>query len=812
MRPIIFIPIVFTLSINLNAQIKGQVLDIRKNPVPYANVILYAHPTEDIVAGVLTDPEGHFEIPIKRNGNYMMRISLLSYKSWTSEVFSHSTADPFKNFGVIQLEEEALNLNEIEITAKRKLIENTPEGQVLNVQESILAKGSSALQLLERAPGVILDQRNNSFSLNGKNGTIIMINNKVMRIPTADLITMLNGMSADNIHKIELLTNPSARYDADGNAGIINILLIKNESLGTKGNYSITGGYGEGVKHTSSISLNHGGKRFSTFGTYSFSYDDTFSNWIGRGNTDISALGGDTNIVFSSRTAQLLPSHNSTAGIEFGITDSSSIGASFLYNYSNPSTQTMNRGMYDFVSDPFLDAQIHLQGKAAWHNFNSSIFYESNRKNRSFAITADYIYYNNKNPNTVRNQYFDINGREFQPDNDIYTQGNRGINATKINIGVLKTDYKKVLSDDVSIEGGLKGSYSKTLNEARIETLIENDYVQDQRFNGNRTINESIFGSYLLTDVKLTETLSLQGGIRYEFWNQDFDDTSLDRKFGKLFPSLFMKKTFSDIKNLQFAYTKRIARPNYADLASNVSYNSPNSVFSGNPELLSNISNSIRLTYTYKSYSFGLIASKDENPIARYQITRSPLSELAVIAPVNLKYQNSLDFQLNVPLKFSNWFSLNFNGTIGMREFRLLHTDERLKHDYLHYNFNFNQTIKLPKKISLEISGWYTSNHFNGSIRVEGFGSLNTGIKKQFANGASLQFSVTDVLESINITSRIGSLTREAFGDVFTVNYKPESTNSRIFKLTYAYNFGNKKVKNATKKSGADEEKSRTRN
>jgi len=812
MRTIVLFCMLLSLSTSITAQVNGKVIDNNEHPIPFANAILYHYPNKALVQGVITDDNGNFQFEKVTNGTYTLVISLLSYKTYTSEPFTIENKTTGKMFPSIRLIEEAVALNEVTIKAKRKLIEHTPEGSVLNVQESILTKGSSALQLLERAPGVILDQRNNNFSLNGKTGTTIMINNKVMRIPTNDLIAILNGMSADNIQKIELLTNPSARYDSDGNGGIINIVMLKNESLGTKGNYSLTGGYGVGAKQTTSLSLNYGGNRINTYGTYSFSYDDTYYEWVAKGTTEISSLGGTTDIIFSSKSAQLQRSHNSTVGLEYTINDSTLVGVSFLLNYARPKITTNNRGLYDFEIDPFLDARIQLLGNSNWNNLNSSLYYEINKKRNTFTITADFIKYNNKRPNTVNSFYFDVNGQPVEPGGEIYNTGNIGINETDINIGVLKADYKHLFNDKFSIEAGVKGSLSKTNNEAQIKILRGGDFVTENRFLSDRTIDESIASTYTLADYKINKTLSAQLGLRFEYWNQVFDDNTLDRDFGKFFPSFFLKNTFTDVKSLNLAYTKRITRPNYTDLASFLSYNGPTSVFSGNPELLPTISNTINLSYIYKSYSFSLIASKDKNPIAGYQITRRPLSDLAVIAPVNLAYQNSFDFQTNIPVKIANWWSLNFNGTAGIREFKLLHTDTQIKHNYLHFNFNGSQTIKLPSQLSLELSGWYTSKHFSGSTKLDGFGTLNGGIKKTFKNGASLQFSVTDIFESINIKSRVGTLTREAFGDVFTVDFKPESTNERIFKLTYSHSFGNKKVKNANKKSGADEEKSRVNN
>ncbi|SNS29566.1 TonB-dependent receptor domain-containing protein [Dokdonia pacifica] len=793
------------------SQISGQVIDANNTPIPFANVILYNDLTKELTKGVITSETGAFYIDDIPDGHYTVQIHLISYQTWNSESFAFAKADT-KTFPNIILLEEATALDEVAIVAKKKLIERTQEGSVINVQSSILTKGSSALQVLERSPGVILDQRNNSFSLNGKSGTTIMINGKTQRIPTSDLITLLQGMSADNIQKIELLINPSARYDADGNAGIINIVMTKNEALGTRGNATVSAGYGEGVKQTSSVSLNYGSEKTTLYGYYSFSYDDTYSTWNGLGSTNIPVFGGETFIDFTSETSQLNRNHNLTSGIEYQLNKASLFGASITYNQSNPSIQTDNRGLYNFPINPFLDARINLRANGQWKNYNTSAFYETKNDNHTFGITADYINYKNDTPNNVQSIYLDENGIPFQPEGEIYNNGNRGTNSTSIDVGVLKIDYSRPINEKLTLEGGIKGSLSKTTNNARIEIQEGDTFITDPRFVNINENTEQIGAVYGIANYTLSNSINAQLGVRYEYWNQEFDDASLDRSFGQLFPSVFLTKTLSDTKSWNLAYNRRITRPSYNDLASFLSYNSPTSVFSGNPQLSPAITNSLTITYAYKAYSFSVIATQEDNPLARFQVTEDDRSDLAIIAPQNLKYQNSIDFQSNIPVKINNWWQLNLNGTIGVRQFKLLHTREQLTHDYVHYNFNGSQTIQFPSKISLEISGWYTSKHFNGSATVQGFGTVNAGLKKEFKNGSSLQLSVTDIFKSIDIKSQVGDLTREAYDNVFDVRFLPESAVSSIWRLSFSYPFGNTKVKEGNSRSSADSEKARIQN
>ncbi|MEO9661244.1 MAG: outer membrane beta-barrel protein [Maribacter dokdonensis] len=801
--------IVLSISFSISAQITGRIMDELNNPVAFANVTLHDAKTNTLISGGISADDGYFDIAITSLGSYKLKISLLSFQTWQSGLLEVTLLPYAHDFSNINLHEEVTELEGVLVQGQRRLIQRTQEGSVINVQASVMSKGTTVLRLLERSPGVILDQYNNTFSLNGKSGTLVLINGKPQRMPTSDLIAMLNGMSADTIEKIELLTNPSARYDVDGNAGIINIVTFKNETLGLQGNLNVSAGHGEGPKQTTSLSINHGGELANFFGSYTLSYDDTYDGFNAKGTTEIPVLGGFTSVDFASHTKQINRNHNFNLGYERQITKTSTWGANVLYNISKPLVLTTNRGMYEFTNNPFLDAQIILNGNGKLTNLNMSTFYETQKDDNTFSVSADFIKYNTKTPNHVKSSYFDEKGNSFQPENEIYNRGNRGFNETDIKVGVLKLDYKHQFKEDLVFEGGVKGSLSKTENDARIEILQNDEFEPDDRFISTIENIEHIGAIYSILDVGLSKRTKAQMGLRYEYWNQDFDNSDLNRSFGKIFPTVFLTHSFSDTTALNVAYNKRITRPNYSDLASFLVYNSPTSVFSGNPQLLPAITNNISITYNIHSFSVSIMASNEKNPIARYQVTRNAQSNVAVIAPVNLDYQRNLDVQSNIPIRLANWWNVNLNATAGYRTFKLLHTDEPKTHNYLHYNFNGSQTLRLPANVSLELSGWYTSQHFNGSTKVRGFGTLNGGLKKEFKNGSSLQFTITDIFESMDIRSQIGSLTREAFGDRFNVSYSPESGFSRILTIGYTYPFGNNKVIRSNSRTGAATEKSR---
>jgi hypothetical protein len=261
------------------------------------------------------------------------------------------------------------------------------------------------------------------------------------------------------------------------------------------------------------------------------------------------------------------------------------------------------------------------------------------------------------------------------------------------------------------------------------------------------------------------------------------------------------------------SYTKRISRPSYNDLASYVGYSDPTAVYTGNPFLQPTITHNIKLGYNYKSYSFSLLFSRDNNPIARYQLTESPAADILYISPQNLAWQNNISFQANLPWKVNNWWNMSYSFSGGLRQYKVGYTKQPLEKKYFGYSLNFNQTFKLPKNFSAELSGWYSNTWYNGTVKINGFGVLNIGIKKELKNNAgSFQLSASDLLMDERYIVRYGELTEEAFSIKSHVTFNTESSKFPIIKLTYSRSFGNNTIKGQGKQgTGSEDERDRIR-
>ena len=812
MKIILCFILLLATALPVFSQLHGKVVDTQGGPLPFVNVLLLDAGDSAMISGSLSAADGSFRIENIKEGSYILHLKLIGYENWYSQTFAYSLAQPEKDFGALPLPEETILMDGVMVRGQRMQIEQSMEGTTLNVQSSMMSKGSSALQILERSPGVVLDQRNNELMLNGKSGTLIMINGRPVRMAPAEVLAMLEGMSADNLEKVELLANPSAKYDSDGSAGIINLVTKKKEEEGTNGSASVSSGYGWGAKQALSLNLNHRKGPVNYYGSYSFNYDHYFTDFRGTGFQTLPVLGGKVILDFTNNSERKRAGHNATLGLEKEFGNGIVAGGNVLYTSSIVKTNIYNDGNYLFEDNSFLHADINVSGRSLQNNLNTSFFSEKRlKKDGKISFDANYLWYHNNAPTRAESVYLDEDRNPIIPENEVYANGNRGESQTDINIGVVKLDFETKISDHLKLETGIKGTYSNTTNEAIIEHLRDGGWQAGEQNKSSLEVNEKIGASYLSLHLSFDSLTTLTTGLRYEYWDRDFSEQGLDKRFGKFFPSAFLSRTLNPTSSLQLVYNRRITRPDYNDLTNFLRYNDPTSVFTGTPELEPAVSENLKLGYQFRDKNIALVYTHEANPIARFQISERSRSDLVVIAPQNLDYIRSLGIQSHIPFDITKWWDITTGGTISSRRFKLSYTRQPVTKDYIAYNLYLNQTFSLPKDFAVELSGIYNSVHYNGSVEVQGFGMLNFGLKKELKNNyGSLQFTITDLLESMTIRSEYGALTEEAFGTRTKVKFQPESANARIFRISWSKNFGNVKAKGSgQRQSGSQEEKSR---
>lgn len=786
---------------NSFAQISGHILSTIGEPIAFASVAVLSATDSSLIKGSLTDEQGFFLIETGKAGRYFVKTTAVGFQSWSSSFFSTSSPSTIIDLGKMVLQNDTLLLDEVTIRQQKPVFQQTMEGIIVNVGESSLSKGASVLDILERSPGIVVDQLNNGISLNGKADVIVVLDGKRLRLNMEQVFALLRGMNSNNIARIELLSSPGARYDADGNGGVLHIITMdpaQNEKKqATAGSFTLTGGHGRNEKTNGSLTLSHTGRKISTYGTYAFLWDHTYSKMHFDSWQTMPALGGDLYVNGLNTTQAKLLSNNITVGADFQLSKKTTLGINVVGNRSNRKTTDRSRASYTILPDSISKFNGTIDGSRKLRNWINSIYFESKRSDKeSYVAAIDYIYFESRTPSEVLNTFLTESGEQAGNNDTLFAPRQRGFASTFIHVGEGKLDYTKQLSPNLKFEAGLKVTYTRNKSKAGIESRIDNEWVSRNETADEIVMSESIKAGYLSLNAQLNPKLSLIAGTRYEFSQTTMTNTQtgqvvVNRKLGMLFPSISLAKKISDASTLQLSYTKRIGRPSFSDLASFLQYSDPSAVYTGNPFLKPTVTSNLKVQYSYNNYDFSLITSRDTHPIARYQITEGPERNLLYIGPQNLRWQKSATFQASSTQRINSWWDLTAVLSGGIRSFRAEHTLVPVTKTYMAYSANISQTFKLYSNITAELSGWYNSFSFNGTTRVAGLGTLNFGLKKNFQkNPGSLSLMITDLLQTVRYQSRYGTITQEAFSIRNLVQINPETQFFPIARITYSKSFG----------------------
>ncbi|MFN8347070.1 MAG: TonB-dependent receptor [Spirosomataceae bacterium] len=800
------------IGINLAyGQITGKIGTSKGEPVSFANVILFRAADSSLVAGVTAAESGVFSLTSSEVGRFFLKVSSIGFREFRSEVFHISSLSEVLTLPPLFLSEENNTIDEVRVAAKRDFIQTTPLGKIINIQSSLMTKGSNALQVLERLPGVITDRRNNQFSLNGQSGVTVLFNGRRVQLSSEELMTLLENTVADNIEKIELITSPGAQYDADGGAGIINIIFKNNEVLGTTLRLSATAGYGFREKAVTSVGFSQRFKRWNLNASYSFNHDVRKSGYEGDGTAGSSFMLGETYNTFYGMSRSFQNTHNATVTLQYQPNSRTTLGGDVVSSFGQSHNLVNNGGSYQPKNNDFFEIAMLSDGTTAKYNSISSIYYRYTLAPKT-QLHADvtYINYANDSPAQITTAYFDKQKQPAAPPFPIFTAGNRGESKSNIHVGVFKTDLTLPLSAKVNAEFGVKMSYAQNANDSKVERKTEDRWEIDPRSQSRIQSRERIAATYAQFRLQLNPKASLQAGVRYEYWQRDFTDNKDRFRISKLFPSLLYTLTINESSTLSFNYNRRISRPAYTDLISNLFYTDPTFIFSGNPLLKPTLTDVVKADYTTGGMNIGLSWQYDLHPILRYQITANETKDVGISSPQNLDEMKSVNLFLSYPLQIVKGWKVSLNTTTSFRHYRVSYSQFPTEKQFLFQNLNFSQTLQFPRNFEAELSGWYNFPFFEGPNQLKGFGVVNLGIAKKLKNDkGTFQLALPDLLRSFSVFTHNGGMTPIAF-DINTVsNWRDETVFYRVVKLTYSRTFG--KNTRGVQYEAKDEERERVR-
>jgi hypothetical protein len=779
------------------AKLSGAVLDEKSLPFPFVNVLLLNARDSVLVKGLAADENGKYFFDQVANGKYLVLVSMVGYKKNYSEPFT--VKDATITLPLAKLVTDTQSLNEVTIVAKKPFIEQEIDRTVVNVENSIVSAGATALEILERAPGVTVDQQNEQLKLRGKEGVIVQIDGKQTFLSQQELITLLRNTPSDNIEKIELITNPSAKYDAAGNSGIINIKMKRNKNYGTNGNINLGLAHAKYGRGNASLTVNHRAGKLSSFVSAG-----TFIN-KGFNNNDIyrKIPFEDKVTIFDQRTERINKSqyHNIRAGVDYFATEKTTVGvlvSGFYNDWSNPFGQTNTRILNEDLSlQRTFRTNVFNGGTMQNISSNINFKHQFDDKGKELTFDMDYVNYTGRKKSVLDTRYFTPAGT---PDGN--PENVRNNMPSNINIGVAKLDYTQKLWKG-KFETGLKSSIVGSDNDMVFETKID-EWVLDPSRSNQFKYTENVNAAYLNYSGNISKKVKYQLGLRGEHTHSIGNSVTLnqkrDRNYVNLFPSVFLSNQLDTNNVINLSYSRRIDRPNYQSLNPFEFYLDPYTFQRGNPNLKPQYTNAFQLVHVYKNFLNTTLAYSRIKDMIADELPQQIASEnKTFVTSENLDNQDNVSLTVSFPIKIAKWWNVQTNFTGVYNHYNSIYLEEKLEIKQASWNMYASNQFTLPKGFSAEISGWYNSRAFYGLYAAKPMGMVNAGLQKNIMNKkGTIRLNVNDIFW----TNRFRG--KAIYKDIdFSVR---SQWPSRQFRLTFTYNFGNQNVKGARQRNtGSDD-------
>lgn len=797
---IICVNAIFAQTKPATAQVSGSLIDAKNQPVDYATVsLIKATKDSTVVKGTLSAAAGSYKIGQVAPGNYVIRATSTGLAKTTSKEFTINGTDVV--VPVLTMPATTQTLNAVNVNASKPLIEQKIDRTVMNVEGSVLAAGNSALEILERAPGVTVDKDDN-ISLQGKQGVTVMINDKLTYLSAAQLANLLRSTDGNTIKSIEIITNPSAKYDAAGNSGIINIQLKKNTQSGTNGSLNLTGSYGTYPKNNTSLSLNHKQGKLNLFGNISRG-DNERARLLEIKRTVIDTSGNSTYFDQSTFMPNTNYFNNYRVGADYDLTSKHTIGfiVNGYFNGSRDRNDNINRiGTTPATTDSSQHTLSALNGSYKNFAFNVNDRLKLDTNGQALSIDLDHSRFNNNNNAEYNTNFYLGNGSTSKPPVSLRNQ-----TPSTISIYTAKVDYTYPITKTVKFEAGIKYSDVKTDNMLNAQILTAGSYINDTTRTNHFIYNEKIAAGYLNLSKTYKKT-SVQLGLRAEntISNGNLVTTGqvVPREYLNFFPSVFINHNLAAKHNIGLSFSRRIDRPGYGNLNPFVYLLDQLTYSQGNPFLKPQYTNNYELKYTYnKTINVSLGYSQTKDVMSQILVTNTT-TKVTYQTDLNMQTQNNYTASINSPYTIAKWFTGNINLTGFYMQFK---SDNILGANYNGGRFAYQG--KISQNITFagfraEILENYQSSLVYGLYLVKPQYNIDAGISRAFADKKiNLKLSVSDIF----------NMRRNDVNSVFQANniYIRQKNETRIARLTFTYNFGNSSIKSRNRQTGSSEESSR---
>lgn len=715
-----------TSPLSAQSTLTGFVIDRDSVSVGFVNVQVVAYADSAFIEGVVGREDGTFVIGGIEAGEYRLFVSLIGYRDYISEKLSLSGSGTL-DVGSIRLEEEVLQMEAISVEARRALYQQRGDRLVINVGNSITLSGKTALQVLQRSPGVLVNEQSGSISMLGKDGVEIMINGKRSYLPAAAIVQYLAGVSADNIETIELITAPPANMDAEGNAGFINIVMRESIDTGLTGSVTVSGGYGDGEVASASATVDYqrGSLRLnSSYSALRNGQNQFFSNY----RRVVSSNGVVETPTTTSRDP-LQMNHDVRVALDYDLDERTTIGALVGAYDHKWSMDAFNQVSVTRDDRPEYGIVIDNDEVNHWRHAMGNVYAERKLSSvSSVRADVDYVYYHDNNPTNYYNTRTDAATGTVARER--FDSGK----ITPIRFLVTKTDYETTTLGGIKFQAGAKGAFSHFTNEATFEGLVKDEWIADVGLSSTSRLHEDVFAAYSSANIQVADSVSLQIGLRYEHTFTDLrsadEEELVARRYGNLFPSVSYSNYLTPKQQISVSYTRRITRPSFTDMAPFLYFVDPTTFFTGNADLRAAISSALKADWTFGDLFTSAEYSWEESTIARFQTRVLTEENVQLLYTQNMRETDRFSAIVALPINPTSWWGTQNNLTYVWQEISGSGQSEGITTRRSSISVNTAQNFALPGDVNLEVTAFYQSAAHMGMWRMESLWWLDIGVQK----------------------------------------------------------------------------------
>jgi outer membrane receptor protein involved in Fe transport len=784
------------------AQVTGTVTDSLNEPLPFCNVMMLRAADSSVVTGTTCNDVGVFSLEKKENGDFRLMVMYTGYDKTYTDVFTLTDAQPSYAFTTpIQLRPPAgATLGQVDIVAQKPFMEQKLDRTVFNIENSVLATGNSALDVLRKLPGVTVDN-NDNISVRGKQGVQFMIDGRRSYMGGQDMANYLRGIDASQIEKIEVITNPSAKYEASGNA-IINIVLKRNRNLGYNQQLNATldqGFYGGGNLGTN---FNYKTEKWNFFGAANV------GQWAFYEEFDRRVIYHPDSAVHASSLTSGRPKMGGMwnweqAGIDYSPGKRHTIGV--VAERSGGEHEVSRRmDMNAYTSEGVLDSNMYTTGleKSINQYYSGGLNYKFDIDTTGKLLTADFNYANftteqgRHNITTYRNSAMQVLHDPLVQTMEL---------VLTVGYATAQVDYVHPLkNDNGTFEGGIRASQAKTTSDGNYYMRQGSVSIQDQPVEFIYT--EMISAAYVNYSRPINKKLDAQFGLRAEETmakGEDGNNTELfSRQYLRLFPSAFLNWKVDSLHAINVSYSRRIDRPDYGELNPFVIYNDPYTTFSGNPNLMPQMNHKIEVAHIFKGTYRTALSYMHMTSVFNGIVSVNDSTRVMNTRLENLATYNVFTLEFTAEYSFTNWYTLS--GTLLAFRDHYFGPVNGTDYSVIYYTgmIFLQNRISLKHDWGLEANFFCRSVNMNGIWRESPFSGLDVGVRKRFADGrGSVSLNVQDILRQnyMDRTANYGNVNISTTGKM----------DSRRVRLSVSWKLGRSEYERQQRRNSGDELKGR---